>query len=117
MSGIDVGLWDIKGKEAGMPVHELLCAPAAPPSCFTPTPQGMTSKPCGDDIQRYLDEGWPVIGCQLGNYGGGGFIEADKALRPRNAWPKKKAFDDEAYLEIIPNLFGLLRKRLGSVPS
>jgi mannonate dehydratase len=70
-----------------------------------------------DDIQRYIDEGWPVIRCQLGNYGGGGFIDADKALRPKNAWPQTKAFDDEAYLENIPKMFEFLRKRLGFGPK
>jgi L-rhamnonate dehydratase len=27
MSGIDIGLWDIKGKALGLPVHRLLCGP------------------------------------------------------------------------------------------
>jgi mannonate dehydratase len=117
MGGIDMALWDIKGKEAGMPVHQLLGGPcrAAVP-CYAHA-GGHDIEALIDDIQRYIDEGWPVIRCQLGAYGGGGFIDADKALRPKNAWPQKNAFDDEAYLENIPKMFETLRKRLGFGPK
>jgi mannonate dehydratase len=117
LAGIDIALWDIKGKEAGMPVYQLLggpCRPAVP--CYAHA-GGNDLEALVEDIQRYVEEGWPVIRCQLGNYGGGGFIDADKALRPRNAWPQSSAFDDEAYLEAIPRMFEHLRKKLGFGPK
>jgi mannonate dehydratase len=70
-----------------------------------------------DDVRRYIDEGYQVIRCQLGAYGGGGFIDADKAGQPKNAWPQKQAFDDEAYLEAIPAMFDHLREQLGFGPK
>ena len=117
MGGIDMALWDIKGKEAGMPLYELLGGPcrAAVP-CYAHA-SGHDVDALTDDIQRYVDEGWPVIRCQIGGYGGGGFIDADKALRPQNAWSQSHAFDDEAYLENIPKMFEALRKRLGFGPK
>ena len=88
LGGIDMALWDIKGKEAGMPVYELLggaCRAAVP--CYAHAGGG-DHESLADDIQRYIDEGWPVIRCQLGGYGGGGFVE--NALKPRNAWSQHR---------------------------
>ena len=115
LGGIDMALWDIKGKEAGMPVYELLggaCRAAVP--CYAHAGGG-DHEALADDIQRYIDEGWPVIRCQLGGYGGGGFVE--NALKPRNAWSAAPAFDDEAYLEAIPAMFEYLRNKLGFGPK
>ena len=115
LGGIDMALWDIKGKEAGMPVYELLggaCRTAVP--CYAHA-GGRDHEALADDVQYYIDEGWPVIRCQLGGYGGGGFVE--NALKPRNAWSAAPAFDDEAYLEAIPAMFEYLRHKLGFAPK
>jgi mannonate dehydratase len=117
LAGIDMALWDIKGKEAGMPVYQLLgglCRTAVP--CYAHA-GGNDLVALEDDIRRYLEEGYPVVRCQLGPYGGGGFVDADKTPRPKNAWPQTRAFDDEAYLENIPKLFAHLRDRLGFGPK
>jgi mannonate dehydratase len=113
LAGIDMALWDIKGKEAGMPVYQLLGGPvrAAVP-CYAHA-SGDTLQELADDVRRYHEEGYPVIRCQLGPYGGGGFLPADQAKRPRNAWPTDKAFDDEAYLENVPKMFAYLREQFG----
>ena len=117
LAGIDMALWDIKGKEAGMPVHQLLggpCRPAVP--CYAHA-GGNELEGLLEDVQRYMEEGYSVIRCQLGAYGGGGFIPAEKAMQPRNAWPQSSAFDDEAYLENIPKMFEFLRNNLGFGPK
>jgi mannonate dehydratase len=113
MAGIDMALWDIKGKEAGMPVYQLLggaCRAAVP--CYAHA-SGRDLQELEDDVRRYIEEGWPVIRCQLGPYGGGGFIDPEKAPRPKNAWPATRVFDEEAYVEAIPRMFEYLRSRLG----
>ena len=117
LGGIDVALWDIKGKEAGMPVYQLLggrCRTAVP--CYAHA-SGSDFESLADDIQRYLEEGYPVVRCQLGAYGGGGFIESERAARPKNAWPASHVFDDEEYLETIPKMFEHLRAKLGFGPK
>lgn len=113
LAGIDMALWDIKGKEAGLPVYQLLGGPvrAAVP-CYAHA-SGETIDELEADIRRYMADGWPVIRCQLGPYGGGGFLPAGQAVRPRNAWSQERAFDDEAYIENIVLMFDQLRTRLG----
>lgn len=117
LGGIDVALWDIKGKEAGMPVYELLggvCRAGVP--CYAHA-GGHNIDSLEQEIRRYLEEGYPVVRCQLGGYGGGGFIPIGKAVRPKNAWVDAKAFDDESYVRKIPEMFEELRKRLGPEPK
>lgn len=113
LAAIDMALWDIKGKEAGMPVYQLLGGPvrAAVP-CYAHA-SGNTLEELEEDVRRYHEEGYPVIRCQLGPYGGGGFIPAEQAKRPKNAWPKKNAFDDESYLDKVPKMFEYLRDKFG----
>lgn len=117
LGGIDMALWDIKGKEAGMPVYQLLggpCRSAVP--CYAHA-GGNDLVELEEDVRRYMEEGYQVIRCQLGPYGGGGFIEAEKAGRPKNAWHQTYAFDDEVYMENIPKMFDYLRSKLGFGPK
>jgi mannonate dehydratase len=70
-----------------------------------------------DDVRRYLEIGFPVVRCQLGEYGSGGFLPADQANRPKNAWPQARAFDDELYLQNVEGMFSHLRAKLGFGPK
>ncbi|MCU0521150.1 MAG: mandelate racemase [Anaerolineae bacterium] len=113
LGGIDMALWDIKGKEAGMPVYALLggpCRAAVPAYAHA---GGRDIDELEQDVRRYMAEGYEVIRCQLGAYGGGGFRDTATVSMPQNAWPMRRAFDDEAYLEAIPAMFETLRNRLG----
>ena len=113
LGSIDIALWDIKGKEAGMPVYQLLggpCRSAVP--CYAHA-SGATVEALEDDIRRYVEDGWSIIRCQLGPYGGGGFVDADQAGLPKNAWPMRRAFDDEMYIENVVKMLAYLREKLG----
>jgi mannonate dehydratase len=113
LGGIDIALWDIKGKEAGMPVYQLLGGPcrSAVPSYAHASGDDLSA--LEDDIRRYMDEGFQYIRCQLGSYGGGGFIDADKVRLPREPWSHDRVFDDDKYIESITGMFDHLRNKLG----
>jgi L-alanine-DL-glutamate epimerase-like enolase superfamily enzyme len=74
LSGMDMALWDIKGKRAGMPVYELLGGKvrrAVP--CYDHC-GGNTKEEIVDSVQKSQAKGFRHIRVQLGAYGGGGFI-------------------------------------------
>jgi mannonate dehydratase len=115
LAGIDIALWDIKGKEAGMPVYQLLggkVRDAVP--CYAHA-VGRTLEALEEDVRRYMEDGWSVIRCQLGEYGSEGLIPADRAARPRNAGPayRDRVFDDELYVDTVVKTFEHLRGKLG----
>ncbi|MEX1021195.1 MAG: enolase C-terminal domain-like protein [Litorilinea sp.] len=117
LGGIDMALWDIKGKEANMPVYQLLggaCRAAVPAYAHA---AGETLQELEDDVRRYMEEGYPVIRCQLGRYGGGGFLPPEATTLPKNAWGTGTSFEDEAYLENVPKMFEYLRDKLGFGPK
>ncbi|SDU79751.1 enolase C-terminal domain-like protein [Jiangella alkaliphila] len=112
LGAIDVALWDIKGKVAGLPVYQLLggAARSAVP-CYAHA-SGDDVDALIDDVARYVEDGWTVIRCQTGGYGGGGFVDGGRVALPRNAWTQRP-FDEDAYLRSTPAMFERLRDRFG----
>ncbi|MBB6637244.1 enolase C-terminal domain-like protein [Cohnella thailandensis] len=113
IGGIDMALWDIKGKEAGLPVYQLLggAVRSAVP-CYGHA-GGADIAELKEDVRRLRDEGYTVIRAQLGGYGGGGFLPNEAANLPKNPWSPHKVFDERAYLQAIPEMFEQLRVEFG----
>lgn len=116
VSAVDMALWDIKGKRAGMPVYELLggkVRDAVP--CYDHA-GGKDRESAVESVQRSMANGYRYIRVQLGPYGGGGFIPAGEGNRPEggHAGP---AFDEELYVETIPKLFEYVRAKVGFEPK
>lgn len=115
IGGIDMALWDIKGKEAGLPVYQLLggaCRSAVP--CYGHA-GGRDIIELKENVHQFIEAGYTVIRCQLGSYGGGGFIPAEQAQLPDHAWTKEGVvFDESMYIRSIPEMFEQLRLEFGS---
>jgi mannonate dehydratase len=114
LSGIDQALWDIKGKRANMPVYQLLGGKArfAVP-CYTHA-DGRTPEEVADNVQRFMDMGFNHVRIQQGGYGGTGNGKLNPDFRDAGFGTPTDAFmDQRAYLNSVPKMFEVVRKRCG----
>ncbi len=109
VSGIDMALWDIKGKLAGMPCYELWggrCRPAATAYCHA---NGNSPQEVAESARGWMEKGYDHIRCQLGGYAG---VEGGTIKRPPGGAPGAY-YDPQEKLRRIPELFAYLRGELG----
>jgi mannonate dehydratase len=116
LSALDMALWDIKGKRAGMPVYELLGGKARDAVPCYDHAGGRDKEQAVEGVQKSIANGFRHIRVQLGNYGGGGFIPRGQGSRPENGYDGP-AFDEETYVETIPKLFDFVRSKVGFEPK
>jgi mannonate dehydratase len=112
LSALDMALWDIKGKRAGMPVFELLGGKVRDGVPIYAHADGRDPNEVVENIRKYMDEGYRHVRAQMGGYGGGGVIPAGQGSRPASGF-SGPAFDEDIYLEQIPKLFEHIRVKLG----
>ncbi len=92
ISGVDQALWDIKGKRAGMPVHDLLGGKSREGAHVYVHADGPTSADVASRATEFVDAGYRFVRVQRGLYGGA----SDDFVRPRNA-PDGAYFDPRRY--------------------
>lgn len=116
LSAMDMALWDIKAKRAGMPLYELFGGKARDAVPLYDHQGGKTKEECLDSLQRSLANGYTHVRIQLGSYGGGGYIPPGQGNRPEGGY-QGPAFDQEQYVDVIPPLFEYLRGQVGFGPK
>ncbi|MFF4768771.1 enolase C-terminal domain-like protein [Streptomyces sp. NPDC001255] len=113
LSGVDQALWDIAGKRAGLPVHELLGGRArAAVETYTHA-TGRDVRETLDRAEELLARGYRNIRLQTGQPGTGTYAAPPlPAAYPRSPYPD--GWDAERYLRSAPALFAAARERFGT---
>jgi mannonate dehydratase len=70
VSGVDQALWDIKGKQAGMPVHDLLGGKCREAAHVYVHADGTSPGEVADRVAAYREAGYRYVRVQQGLYGG-----------------------------------------------
>ncbi|MEE2885777.1 MAG: starvation-sensing protein RspA, partial [Chloroflexota bacterium] len=58
LSGVDQALWDIKGKLAGMPVHDLIGGKARSSAAVYVHANGNTPQEVGQKVRKFISDGY-----------------------------------------------------------
>src|SRR5262249_16134410 len=117
ISAVDVALWDLKGKVAGLPLYQLLGGASRKSVMVYGHANGNTIEETVERALEYKEQGYKAIPLQSGvpclasTYGVSNdryFYEpADADLPTENLWSSEK------YLRVVPELFAAARDALG----
>ena len=111
ISGIDMALWDIKGKLANMPLYQLFGGKVREGVPIYRHADGKDLGELCDNIEKYRAQGITHIRCQRGGYGGAGYGAAP-AGTAENA-PPGVYLDQRKYMRDTVKLFDGIRNRAG----
>jgi mannonate dehydratase len=121
LSGIDMALWDIKGKVAGLPVYELLGGRTRDRLLTYSSASGRNFEEVEEGARRLMARGYKVIKCQVLAPGMESGYAVPQSERQRAATAKaheegvapSETWEPGSYVRTLPKLFAHLRKTIG----
>ena len=108
ISGADQALWDIKGKQADMPLYQLLGGKCREAAAVYGHADGRDEHEVEDSVRKYMAQGYRYIRIQMGGYGG----QAEKLAKPEGA-PPGAYFDPRAYTRDMLRMMEHVRSKVG----
>jgi mannonate dehydratase len=122
MGGVDEALWDIKGKQAGVPVYQLFGGKSRQAADVYVHANGSDVREVEDAARAYMEQGFRHVRAQIevtgySTYGvGSSQSMPSKDYRPDDAARLRveaKAWEPRPYCLLVPRLFEHLRNTLG----
>jgi mannonate dehydratase len=112
LSGLDMALWDIAGKRAGLPVHDLLGGRVRAAAATYLHAGGVDIDATLTHAEQLIADGWTHVRLQTGQPGSGSYgAPPNGGSYP--ASPHPDGWDVRHYLRESPALFAAARRRLG----
>jgi mannonate dehydratase len=116
LSGMDMALWDIKGKRANMPVYQLLGGKCRHAAALYGHAGGRDFEELVDDVHRFMEKGYRYVRVQVSipgysTYGSGGGTPKGRVWGPIS--PDQETFEPTPYVNTIIKMFDYLRNKLG----
>ena len=127
IAAVDMALWDIKGKAAGMPVYQLLGGASRTGLLAYGHASGRDLPELFDSVREHQAQGYRAIRIQTGVPGlksiygiaSNATFEANTGVRydhepaQRGAYPAEEDWDSRSYLRHVPTVFEAVRAEFG----
>jgi mannonate dehydratase len=117
LSGLDMALWDIKGKRCGQPVHQLLggkCRFAV--DCYSHA-SGRDLQELSDSVRSKIEQGYRHIRIQTGSYGSEHLSTKADFRDAGFGQPQDRVMESLPYLKATVRMFEHVRSVFGDEPE
>ncbi len=122
MSGVDIALWDIKGKRAGMPLYQLMGGKVRQGADCYFHASGASFGEVEDNARAAMERGFRIVRVQVATPGYAGYGASRSGAPPSGAGAPddvvgptnpKAIWEPAPYVRMVPKLFEHLRTKLG----
>ena len=119
IGGIDIALWDIKGKVAGLPVYQLLGGKSRTKIKTYGHANGETIDDTLENLGKFIEAGFKAVRLQCalpnskGSYGTLGDKKDYFELQSNRPLPPEHGWNTTQYLNFVPKLFKAAREKYG----